>query len=423
MSLFSSASGERRLTLRAGLFVAMGLVVAGVVVFFIGQESRLFERQTVYRAYFSNVQGLNEESPVWLGGMRVGKVTGIFFSPDPKDPRLEVQFQVSARYMERVRGDSVVQLTSMGVLGDKAVDISLGSPSAPPVEPGGALKSSASGDLASLLSGAGQVMDNSIAISKSLRAAVESYADPALAKDVARGMSSLRALLEEVEKGDGVLHALIYDKAAGREVRTLMAHASQVAVRVDGAVGHLEALLREVRTGDGTAHALIYGDEGATALRELGAAAGQLAGLIEDAKKSPNGAVHQLVYGDARGMFADLGSAAENLKTITATVAKGDGTVGGLISDPTVYEDLREVLGNVKRNRILRALVRLSLNNREDLEKIGEPQKEEKPVAGGGAGPATKPAAAVAPAVPAGGQQAPALAPSAAVAPGERPSP
>ncbi len=196
-----------------------------------------------------------------------------------------------------------------------------------------------------------------------------------------------------------MLHALIYDKAAGREVRTLMANASQAAARVDGAVGHLEALLREVRTGDGTAHALIYGEEGATAVRELGEAAGQLAGLIEDAKKSPNGAVHQLVYGDASGMFADLGSAAENLKTITATVAKGDGTVGGLISDPTVYEDLREVLGNVRRNRILRALVRFSLNNREDLEKMGEPQKAEKPVAKGPVAPApeAKPAAAVAP--------------------------
>ncbi|WP_164011232.1 MlaD family protein [Pyxidicoccus trucidator] len=424
MSLFTSASGERRLALRAGLFVAAGLAVAGVVVFFIGQESRLFERQAVYRAYFSNVQGLNDESPVWLGGLKVGKVTGIYFSPDPNDPRLEVRFQVSMRYTDRVRGDSVAQLASMGVLGDKAVDISLGSPTAPPVEPGGALKSSAGGDLSSLLNGAGQVMENSIAISKTLRVAVESYADPALAKDVARGMSSLRALLEEVEKGDGVLHALIYDKAAGREVRTLLANASQAAVRVDGAVGHLEALLREVRSGDGTAHALIYGDEGATALRELGAAAGQLAGLIDDAKKSPNGAVHQLVYGDASGMFADLGSAAENLKTITATVAKGDGTVGGLISDPTVYEDLREVLGNVKRNRILRALVRFSVSNREDLEKIGEPQKEEKPVAGS---PAAPPAAKVAPAVPAGGQQAPAPAsatpPSAAVAPATPPSP
>ncbi|NMO18354.1 MCE family protein [Pyxidicoccus fallax] len=412
MSLFPSATGERRLALRAGLFVAIGLAVAGVVVFFIGQESRLFERQAEYRAYFSNVQGLNEESPVWLGGLKVGKVTGIFFSPDPNDPRLEVRFQVSRKYTDRVRADSVAQLASMGVLGDKAVDISLGSPTQPPVEPGGVLKSSAGGDISALLNGAGQVMENSIAISKSLRMAVEAYADPAMAKDIARGVASLRALLEEVEKGDGVLHALVYDKAAGREVRTLMANASQAAARVDGAVGHLEALLREVRTGDGTAHALIYGDEGATALRELGSAAGQLAGLIEDAKKSPNGAVHQLVYGDANGMFADLGAAAENLKTITATVAKGDGTVGGLISDPTVYEDLREVLGNVKRNRILRALVRFSLNNREDLEKIGEPQKEEKPVAGGTVSPESKPAAAVAPNAPPSTVAAPVKAPA-----------
>ncbi|MCP3136739.1 MlaD family protein [Pyxidicoccus xibeiensis] len=404
MSLFTSASGERRLALRAGLFVAMGLAVAGVVVLFIGQESRLFERQAVYRAYFTNVQGLNDQSPVWLGGLEVGKVTGIYFSQDPKDPRLEVRLRVSTKYMDRVRADSVAQLASMGVLGDKAVDISLGSPTAPPVESGGVLKSSAGGDISSLLSSAGRVMEDTQAISKSLRVAAEAYADPALAKDVARSLSSLATLLEEVEKGDGVLHALIYDKAAGREVRTLLANTSQAAQRVDGAVGHLEALLREVRTGDGTAHALIYGDEGATALRELGAAAGQLAGLIEDAKKSENGAVHQLVYGDASGMFADLGSAAADLKKITSTVAKGDGTVGGLISDPTVYEDLREVLGNVKRNRILRALVRFSLNNREDLEQMGEPRKEEKPVAGGGSQVvpvAPAPAAAVAPVKPA----------------------
>jgi phospholipid/cholesterol/gamma-HCH transport system substrate-binding protein len=395
MSLFSSTSGERRLALRAGLFVALGLALAGVVVFFIGQESRLFERQVTYRAYFANVQGLNDQSPVWLGGLKVGKVIGIFFSQDAKDPRLEVRFQVASRYADRVRQDSVAQLSSLGVLGDKAVDISLGSPTAPPVEPGGVLQSSAGGDLAGLLNSAGQVMENTVALSKSLRVAAEAYGDPELAKDLKRGIKSLSALLEEVEKGDGVLHALIYDKKAGREVSTLLANASQAARRVDGAVGHLEALLREVRTGDGTAHALIYGDEGATALRELGEAAGQLAGLIEDAKKSPNGAVHQLVYGDASGMFADLGSAAANLKTITSTVAKGDGTVGGLISDPTVYEDLREVLGNVKRNRILRALVRFSLNNRQELDQVGkvervEPEKEEAP-ATGGAGVAPKP--------------------------------
>jgi len=246
MSLFTSTSGERRLALRAGLFVAIGLALAGVVVFFIGQETRLFERQVTYRAYFANVQGLSDQSPVWIGGLKVGKVTGIFFSSDAKDPRLEVRFQVASRYADRVRQDSVAQLSSLGVLGDKAVDISLGSPTAPPVEPGGVLQSSTGGDLAGLLNSAGQVMENTVALSKSLRVAAEAYGDPELAADLKRGIKSLSALLVEVEKGDGVLHALIYDKKAGREVSTLLAHASQAARRVDGAVGHLEALLREV---------------------------------------------------------------------------------------------------------------------------------------------------------------------------------
>jgi phospholipid/cholesterol/gamma-HCH transport system substrate-binding protein len=371
---------------RAGLFVAMGLALASLVVFFIGQETRIFEEQRIFRAYFQNVQGLTEQSPVWLGGLKVGRVESITFTSDSAERGVEVRFRVSAKLADRVREDSVVRLSSLGVVGEKAVDVSLGSVNSPLVPDGGVLRSDMSGDLNTLMQAAGQVMEDSKAISRSLRVAVETYADPRLAEDVSASLHSLRALLEEVEKGDGVLHALIYDKEAGRQVRGLIAEASSTARRVDGAVAHVEALLKEVRHGDGTAHALIYGKEGAQALSELGAAAGQLAGLIEDAKKSPNGAVHQLVYGDARGMFADLGSAAADIKKITSTVANGEGTLGGLVADPTVYEDLRQVLGNVKRNRLLRALVRFSVNNREDLDQIGKVKQEQQETGTGGSG-------------------------------------
>ncbi|MBN1206673.1 MAG: MCE family protein [Myxococcaceae bacterium] len=386
MSLFTSTPRERRLAWRAGLFVAAGLSLAAVVVFFIGQETRLFEEQVMYRALFPNVQGLSEESPVWLGGLEVGRVVGITFTEDSTDRGIEVRLRVSRKYAQRVREDSVARLSSLGVLGEKAVDISLGSPSAPLIPDGGELRTDTSGDLNALLQAAGQVMSDSQAISRSLRMAVETYADPQLAEDLGASLRSLRALLEEVENGDGALHALIYDKEAGSQVRALLANTSQAARRMDRAVGHVAALLEEVRKGDGTAHALIYGKEGAQALQELGAAARQLAGLVEDAKRSPNGAVHQLVYGDARGMFADLGSAAADLKKITASVANGEGTVGGLLTDPTIYEDLRQVLGNVKRNRVLRALVRFSVNNREELDQIGKVKEEKQETGVGGAG-------------------------------------
>lgn len=386
MSLFTSTPRERRMAWRAGLFVAMGLALAGVVVFFIGQETRLFEEQVVYRAYFPNVQGLTKESPVWLGGLEVGQVLDISLTEDTGNRGVEVRFRLSRKYAERVRQDSVARLSSLGVLGEKAVDITLGSMKEPRIPDGGELRTDTSGDLNALIQAAGQVMEDSKAISRSLRLAVEAYSEPGLAEDISASLRSLRGVLEEVEKGEGALHALIYDKEAGRRVRGLLADAVQTARRVDGAVEHVEALLAEVRHGDGAAHALIYGKEGAQALGELGAAAGQLAGLIEDAKQSPNGAVHQLIYGDARGMFADLGSAAADLKKITSTVANGEGTVGGLISDPTVYEDLRQVLGNVKRNRLLRALVRFSVSNREELDQIGKVKQEQQETGTGGSG-------------------------------------
>jgi phospholipid/cholesterol/gamma-HCH transport system substrate-binding protein len=386
MSLFTSTPRERRMAWRAGLFVAGGLVLAGIVVFFIGQETQLFEKQMTFRTHFPNVQGLTGQSPVWLGGLEVGKVLAISFPEDAPDRGIEVRFRVSKKYADRVREDSVARLSSLGVLGEKAVDISLGTPKARPIPEGGELRSDMSGDLNALMAAAGQVLNDSRAISGALRTAVETYADPRLAEDVSASLRSLRMLLEEVEKGDGVLHALIYDKEAGRQVRGLLANTSQAAQRVDAAVGHVEALLAEVRKGKGTAHALIYGQEGTRALSELGVAAGQLASLIEDAKKSPNGAVHQLVYGDARGMFADLGSVAADLRKITSTVASGEGTLGGLISDPTVYEDLRQVLGNVKRNRLLRSLVRFSVNNREELDQIGKVKQEQQETGTGGSG-------------------------------------
>ncbi|XXF78410.1 MlaD family protein [Myxococcaceae bacterium GXIMD 01537] len=400
MSFFTSTERERRLAVRAGLFVGLGLLVAALVVFLIGQETHLFEKQVSYRVFFDNVDGLSEQSPVWLGGKEVGRVTGIRFSQDPRDNRLEVTVTMSAQFQERVRGDSVARLTSLGVLGDKAIDISLGTPRTPALEPGAELPAGTSGDLSTLMKSASKVMEDSVAISGSLRTAVEAYSNPELARDVRRSVASLRGVLEEVEKGEGVLHALIYDRQAGQQVRVLLTNASQAAARMDAALAQVDALLVQAREGSGLAHAVFYEPGGAQALAELGAAAGQLSVLLEDARKNPKGAVYQFVYGDSGNMLADLGSAAADIKQVTATIAKGEGTVGGLISDPTIYEDLRTILGNVKRNRVLRSLVRLTVENREQLDQVGKPQPgalEKTPPMGegrGGAGqppPASKP--------------------------------
>ncbi len=369
------AEKEKRVIIRAGLFIALGLALAGIVVFVIGKERRLFEQANVYTAAFENVDGLALDSPVRLGGLTVGKVSKISFAPDLGDKRIIVTMEVSSRFQERLRADSVARVTGRGVLGDKAIDISLGSPEKAVIPNRGELPTGTSGDISSLLKATGEVIDNAVKITRDLSSGVESYTTPEIRNDITQFIRSARNIATEIESGKGVAHTIIYDKKTSDDLKAVLANASAVAVRLDGAVAKVDGLLGDIKTGEGSLHALIYDKKIANAVTDLGDAADELAKLIHDAKNTKDGAIYQLVYGDAKSLLADLATAANDVKTITTKIKAGEGSLGAVINDPTVYEDLKEILGNIKRNRVLRELVRMSISNGEKVDASGKPQK------------------------------------------------
>ena len=54
----------------------------------------------------------------------------------------------------------------------------------------------------------------------------------------------------------------------------------------------------------------------------------------------------------------DLQIAVANLKEITSKINEGVGTLGALIADPTVYEQLVGILDGAQRSFLLRPLIR-----------------------------------------------------------------
>ena len=369
------AEREKRVIIRAGLFIAFGLALAGLVIFVIGKERRLFEEANTYTGAFENVDGLALDSPVRLGGLQVGKVSKISFAPDLGDKRIIVTMEISNRFQERIRLDSVARVTGRGVLGDKAIDISLGSPDKDVVPNKSEIATGTSGDISSLLKTAGEVIDNAVNITRDLRTGVQSYTTPQITNDVTQFIRSARNIAAEIEGGKGVVHTIIYDKKTSEEVKTLISRTSGVALRIDEAATKIDGLLADVKNGEGSLHALIYDKKIAGAVTDLGEAADELARLIHDAKTSKDGAVYQLVYGDAKTLLADLSSSAADIKAITGKVKSGEGTLGAIVNDPTVYEDLKDLLGNLKRNRVLRELVRMSISNSEELDAAGKKKK------------------------------------------------
>jgi phospholipid/cholesterol/gamma-HCH transport system substrate-binding protein len=59
--------------------------------------------------------------------------------------------------------------------------------------------------------------------------------------------------------------------------------------------------------------------------------------------------------------MSNVNAMSDDLRTIVGGLRQGKGTLGALLVDPTVYEDIKSVVGNVERNEVLRALVRYSI--------------------------------------------------------------
>src|SRR5262249_54941214 len=66
----------------------------------------------------------------------------------------------------------------------------------------------------------------------------------------------------------------------------------------------------------------------------------------------------------------DLQATMANLKEITEKINTGEGTVGALIADPTVYERLVSILDGASRSFLLRGLLR-GLGNAKDGARDG----------------------------------------------------
>ncbi|HYV43968.1 MAG TPA: MlaD family protein [Myxococcaceae bacterium] len=376
----SSAAKERRQIIRVGLFLGVGLALAAIVIFSIGSNHQIFDKKFTYHAAFDNVDGLSLDAPVRLGGLDCGRVTSIDFSKDLQDKRIHVQMKISESFADRIRADSVARVNNRGVLGDKAVDISLGSPESPQVSNGGNLQTGSSGELTALIKTSTEILDNAVQITRDLKGGISSYTQPEIKNDVAAAVKAARNILEAVQKGEGPLHVAIFDKQAGEDAKQVLTALAASASKVQRSANDVEAIVREIKEGEGPAHALIFDRKSGAAITQLGNAAGELAKLVEDARTSKDSAVHQLIYGDAKGMFVDLGATAADIRKITAKVKSGEGSLGAIINDPTLYEDLKVLLGNVKRNEVLKQLVRYSIQSTAQEAGGKPPPKVSDPV-------------------------------------------
>jgi phospholipid/cholesterol/gamma-HCH transport system substrate-binding protein len=335
---------ERRTELIVGLFCVLVLAAGVGVILLLGGKRHVWVSRVVLNASFPTVGGLRQGAPVWLSGVSVGTVRRIEVGRSGEQV-VRVSLEVQASVLDRIHQDSVASIGTQGLLGDKIVEISLGSAGSPQLHPGDQIKSEAPAELSKLIDQASGILTRGQEIADALSEAAHALADPRTIAAFRGSITSLRALLAQAESGPGLAHQLFYDPHTADSVRRIADEVDHMVQNIDHGVRRLDAILD---TTD---------EEGKQLVNNLSRAARRVGDSAAELEQSK--------------LFANLGRASSDIVSITNHVREGKGTLGSLIVDPTVYEQLVNVLGGVQRSRILRAVVRYAIS-RDEGKRAGK---------------------------------------------------
>ncbi len=356
---------------RVGVILFASFVLLAGAILFIGGTKGFFVRRTSYFARFPNSQGIVGGNQVRLAGVIVGAVRGIEVPRVPGQD-LTIHFDIERKYQHLVKTDSRAEIKTIGLLGDKFLEVTPGSRDKPDLEPDHEIMAFRGAELEKILAGSGDLVDNVVAISKSLKNILgrtekgegflgeitsDSENGQALSRSLRQTLDSVNSLMKDVRLGKGLVGRLLYDEKAADGVLGELGAASASLNRILGSVE------KGVTTGEGLVPALLSDPEGKKKfflmVDSLQATAAGLASFSQELK-SGNGLLGQLVSnGDfSKEFLADLKKLSSHLANVAAKLDSKEGTAGKLIADPAVSDAIDDILVGINKSKLLRWLIR-----------------------------------------------------------------
>ena len=278
--------------IKVGLFAVAVLIVGwGVIRFLKGSE--VFSSSNTYYAYYEQVGGLQPASHVMISGVAVGAVSSVTLNDDPSKG-VEVEFTVNKRY--KIPVDSKARIFSDGIMGGKALEVVYGT-SSEYVPKNGEVGSEVSTDLFEMATSELDFLNEKIA---------------SVVNGLTQTLNGVNALLAE-------------------NTTSL----SSIVKNVDGVTGNVNAMLVNER-----AHL----EEALESLSKFSKSLGENTDEIDAIVKNMDTFSSQLA---SSNLIAEVEGAVAQLNAVLASVNDKNGSVGKLLSDDELYNNLTQASDNL----------------------------------------------------------------------------
>ncbi|HEU5248564.1 MAG TPA: MlaD family protein [Thermoanaerobaculia bacterium] len=341
----------------------VGIVVLGALVFLmfgilmVGKRAHLFTAKLPYQTQFDSAAGLVAGNPVRLNGVTVGNVLEVNLSPNPADRTVRVVYEVDRKVAPRLRTGTTASIKTIGLLGDKYIELSGGLPEEPIVPPDGEIKAAKGAGLEDILAGGGDLVADLGGIARSLKAILGRMEKGGVGQNLNATLLSLSEVLGKINRGESLAGKLLADRRYGEQTGASL---SAAVTSLRNVFGKIE---KDMASGEGMLPALLSDPEGKKKVYDLvdklGATASSLAATAENLN-SGKGALPTLLHDEAfsREFTGNLQSLSRRLDSIARKLDEGQGTVGKLINDPAIFDAANHLVVGIDESKLLRWLIR-----------------------------------------------------------------
>ena len=331
-------SEARSIEVKVGALILIALVLLGGFVLLLGGLSL----EKTYRLYvdFDNPGGLLAGAAVRIGGVKVGSVKDLQFlggKVDPKTGRrivVRTEISVEKRVQESIHQDADFYVTAQGVLGEQFLAINPGSPDKPPLEEGAEVKGIDPPRLDLFLAKAYELLDTTV-----------------------EGIKNNRVTLGDIiDNTDGILKGLNLIVSGNRErIERTLANVEDISVEAkqlthDARTNYVDnpKVLQTVdRVNDLVAR--IHEDSGPMLkdAREALANLNRVSATVGDPQEQEK---IRKAIADVAQLAERANATAADAQAIAAHIKSGKGTVGALVMDEEIYDDMQEMVRDLKHN-------------------------------------------------------------------------
>ncbi len=323
--------------IKAGIIVTLALMILFLGVFFAGSIEQILNPKVHVKAAIRDVKGLKKGAPVWVYGIEEGSVKDI--SLDPQYGTV-VSISIYRNVLGYLKKDATASVLTMGLLGDKYVELNPGTAAAQPLQAGDVIRGVAQIDLKDVMEAGGASMEKMTDFIEKLGRLVEKIEkskgtlarfleDPSLYDNLKESSRYLALVAKDIDSGRGTFGLLVKDPSLYQ--------------RLSSTANSLEVFSRKLEKGSGTMNRLIEDDLLYTRL--VGAASS----VEELGKKmnNPSGTFGRLM--EDPQLYDNLNGASQRISAILERIDRGEGAAGVLIRDEEAARDLKEAIGELKK--------------------------------------------------------------------------